>query len=175
MRTQTVHRLAGKVDLMMTGSGWWTMGDNWPPKGLFRRLERSNQALARRAAETFATYVGAPLVHAAHSGNLECRMPWSPAGYRGRFQGGAVITDARGTVLSRRERDEGPGFAIANVTPGRSEPIADPPDRFWLHNRGAVAAAVWNYQRLHGRRWYRRHVSGRPAANPGETRIRAAA
>jgi len=88
---------------------------------------------------------------------------------------GAVITDARGTVLSRREREEGPGFAIANVTPGRSEPIADPPDRFWLHRRGAVAAAVWNYQRLHGRRWYRRHVSGRPAATPGEARIRAAA
>ena len=85
------------------------------------------------------------------------------------------FTDAAGTVLARRDRSEGPGFAVAEITPGRSTPVAEAPDRFWLHKRGLFAAVTWNYQRLHGRRWYRRHTSGRPAAEPAKARIRATA
>jgi predicted amidohydrolase len=174
MRTQTVRRLAGKVDLVTAGSGWWSV-PQWPPKGYTRNAELDNAALARRASETFATYVGAPVIHAAHSGELNCDMPWMPVGFRGHFQGGAVITDAAGMVLARRDRSEGPGFAIAEITPGRSEPVAETPDRFWLHKRGAIGAFTWNFQRAHGRRWYRRHTSGRPAAEPAKARIRATA
>ena len=163
MRTQTVRRLRGRIDLALTGSGWWSMSENWPPRGLFRRLERANHRRALRAAETFARYVGAPVVHAAHAGPLECPMPWLPLPYRGRFEGGAIVTDAEGRVLARRDRDQGEGIAVAEVEPGRRPPLDQPPDRFWLHDRGAVAALAWNYQRLHGRRWYRRHVAGRPA------------
>ena len=162
MRTQTVRRLRGRIDLALTGSGWWSMSSNWPPSGLFRRLERANHARALRAAETFALYVGAPVVHAAHAGPLECEMPWIPLPYRGRFEGGAIVTNADGNVLARRDRDEGEGIAIAEVEPVRRLPLREPPDRFWLHDRGAVATFAWDYQRLHGRRWYRRHVAGRP-------------
>jgi hypothetical protein len=77
-------------------------------------------------------------------------------------QGGAVIADAHGRVLARRDRREGAGFALADVTPGRVAPSAEIPDRFWLHKRGAVATMLWHYQRAHGRRWYRRHTRGRP-------------
>jgi hypothetical protein len=42
--------------------------------------------------------------------------------------------------------------------------VHEPGSGFWLHRRGAPAAAVWHAQRWHGRRWYRRHVRGRPAA-----------
>ena len=132
MRTQTVRRLRGRVDLALTGSGWWSMSSNWPGQPLRRRLERANHERARRAAETFALYVGAPVVHAAHAGPLECEMPWLPLPYRGRFEGGAIVTDAEGRLLARRDR-------------------------------GAIAAFAWNYQRLHGRPRYRRHVAGRPA------------
>jgi len=162
MRTQTVRRLRGRIDLALTGSGWWSMSSNWPPRALFRRLERANRRRALRAAETFGLYVGAPLVHAAHCGPLECAMPWLPLPYRGRFEGGAIVTDADGNVLARRDRDEGEGIAVAEVRPGRRPPLREPPDRFWLHDRGAIEALAWNYQRLHGRRWYRRHVAGRP-------------
>src|SRR5918996_5850220 len=53
MRTQTVARLRGLVDLVLAGSGWWSQMER--PRGLFRRAEASNEALARRAAESFAT------------------------------------------------------------------------------------------------------------------------
>jgi len=171
MRTQTVRRLRNRIDLALTGSGWWSMSSNWPPRGLWRRLERGNHARALRAAEAFALYVGAPVVHAAHAGPLQCEMPWVPLPYRGRFEGGAIVSDAEGRVLARRDRDEGSGFAIAEVEPGRRQPLRQPPDRFWLHDRGPVAAFTWNYQRLHGRRWYSDHVAGRPAR---EVRTRAA-
>jgi predicted amidohydrolase len=172
MRSQTVRRLRGRIDIALTGSGWWSMSSNWPPAAMWRRLERANHERALRAAEAFALYVGAPVVHAAHAGPLECEMPWMPLPYRGRFEGGAIVADADGRVLARRDRDEGEGVAIAEVEPGRRPPLREPPDRFWLHDRGAIAAFTWEYQRLHGRPWYRRNVAGRP---PREVRPRVPA
>jgi predicted amidohydrolase len=172
MRTQTVRRLRGRIDLALTGSGWWSMSENWPPKAVFDRLEAANHRSAVNAAASFATFVGAPVVHAAHAGELRCAMPWLPLPYRGRFEGGTLITDARGNILDAIDRTDGEGFAIADLEPGRVEPIAQPPDRFWLHKRGAVAALAWNYQRLHGRPWYRKHVRGR-SARPSRERAAA--
>ena len=160
MRTQTVRRLAGRVDLALTGSGWWSFSDNWPVSA---DMERANQARAVKAAEDFALYVGAPVAHSAHCGPLECPQPWSPLPYRGRFEGAARIVDADGRVLAACDRDEGEGVIVADVEPGRRPPHRRAPDRFWLHPRGALATFAWHYQRLHGRPWYRRHVRGRPA------------
>jgi predicted amidohydrolase len=163
MRTQTVRRLRGRIDLALTGSGWWSLSENWPPRRLMRRLERANHRRALGAAESFALYVGAPVAHAAHAGELSCPMPWLPIPYRGHFEGGALVCDAEGTVLARRDREQGEGLAIADLEPGRREPLRETPNRFWLHRRGALAAFAWSYQRLHGRPWYRRHVRGRAA------------
>jgi len=158
MRTQTVRRLRNRVDLVLAGSGWWSMSESWPGQPFHRAMERRNAALAWKAAETFAQYVGAPVAHAAHSGRLSCPMPWMPLGYDGHFEGGAVVVDADGTVLARRRPDDGEGVVVADVEPRRIAPVLQPPDRFWLHRRGSIAAATWAYQRIHGRRWYREHV-----------------
>jgi predicted amidohydrolase len=169
MRSRTAQRLRGRVDLVLAGSGWWSVME-WPPKPLFRRMEARNAALARRAAESFSTYVGAPLAHAAHAGPLDCAMPWAPLRYSGHFEGATVVCDADGTVLAGRGWSDGEGVAIGDVTPERSQPLAQPPSRFWLHRRGLLPALTWNYQRLHGRRWYRRHVAGAPARPRGQER-----
>lgn len=156
MRTQTVRRLRGRIDLAMTGSGWWSIPDWWP-RTIFRRMERRNAATARQAAASFAGFVGAPVLHAAHVGSLRCRMPWLPLGYAGRFEGGTMIVAADGTVLAAA--DDGEGVVVADVSVGRSAPSSAAPERFWLHPRGALPAAAWHYQRVHGRRYYRRHVA----------------
>jgi predicted amidohydrolase len=160
MRTQTARRLRGRVDLLLTGSGWWSIPD-WPLVG--GRLEDGNWTLARRAAREFCLYVGAPLAHAAHAGELRCEMPWSPLEYVGRFEGETLVCDADGTVLAARSKSEGEGFAIAEVTPGRTAAQRQVPNRFWLHRRPPLTAFTWWYQRIHGRPWYREHVAGRPA------------
>jgi predicted amidohydrolase len=170
MRTQTARRLRGRIDLALTGSGWWSFSENWPPRALMERREAANHALAMQAAEAFALYVGAPVAHAAHSGELRCPMPWLPLPYEGRFQGGARIVDAEGRVVAARDRSDGPGIAIGEVEPGRRPPLREIPSRYWLHRRGAMGVLAWNYQRLHGRRWYRDNVFGRP---PRETTLPA--
>jgi predicted amidohydrolase len=159
MRAQTARRLRRRVDLVVGGSCWWSIPP-WPPQAVTRRLEAANARTAARAPIVFGRYVGAPVVHAAHAGPLECRLPWTPMPYRGQLQGGAVIADAHGEVLARRDAREGEGLALAEIEPRRTAPLDEVPDRFWLHRRGAVAALFWNYQRTHGRRWYRRHVRG---------------
>jgi predicted amidohydrolase len=129
MRMQTVHRLRGRIDLAMTGSGWWAV-PRWHPQALFRWLETRNAATAQHAAASFAGYVGAPVLHAAHAGALRCRMPWLPIDYSGRFEGGTMIVAADGTVLASCDQDEGAGVVVADVDIGRRAPKAEPPERF---------------------------------------------
>ena len=169
MRTQTVHRMRGRVDLVLGGSCWWSVPP-WPPRALTRRWEHANAATAAQVAAAFARLVGAPVAHAAHCGTVACRMPLTPLRYRGHFQGGAVITAADGTVLARRDRSQGAGFALAEVAIGRVDPPDEPPSGFWLHRRGPVPAACWTYQNWHGRRWYARRGHRSAATAPGATR-----
>jgi predicted amidohydrolase len=162
MRTQTVRRLQGRVDLVVGGSGWWSI-PLWPPTTVSRRIERRNARLASTVAERFARFVGAPVVHAANAGPIECDLPAVPGvRYRGVLEGGAVIADADGRVLARRTRREGAGFALADVAPRRVRPLENAPDRFWLHRRQLAAAAFWYAHRFHGRRYYSRHGAGLP-------------
>ena len=161
MRTQTARRLRGRIDVLMAGSGWWSI-PAWPPRRLFARMEKANGRTATTVAERMARFVGAPVVHGAHAGSFEYPMLGAPMTYRGHLEGGAVVADATGRALARRDRRDGPGFAIADVEPRRTTPLDEVPDRFWLHRRGLVPAFTWNYQRWLGRRWYARHTAHRP-------------
>ena len=161
MRTRTARRLRGRVDIVVGGSFWWSIPP-WPPAAVTRRREAANERLAVSAAPAMAEFVGAPVIHASHCGPLRCDMPWTPLAYDGHVEGGASVTDAHGRVLAFRDRREGEGFVIADVEPGRVTPARPIPDRFWLHRRDPIQWWAWNFQRLHGRRWYARHVRGRP-------------
>lgn len=151
LRTQTVKRLAGQVDLVLGGSGWWSV-PKWPS---LAGAEIRNARRATQAPQVFARHVGAPVVHAAHAGPLSCRFPGTPLTYRGHFEGGAQVCDASGKVLAFRGRERGNSVAVADVETGRAAP-APTPGRFWLQRRGAVAAFAWAHQNRHGRRVYRR-------------------
>jgi predicted amidohydrolase len=151
IRAQTVARLAGQADLILGGSGWWSI-PRWPFMG---GAAKRNHRRATEAAAVFARHVGAPVVHAAHAGEFSCRFPLTPVTYRGHCEGGAQICDATGKVLDFKGRDDGDSFAIADVNAVRSAGVLAS-DRFWLQRRGTVAALVWAYQNRHGRRVYGR-------------------
>lgn len=158
MRTATARRLAGRVDIVVGGSNWWSL-PAWRPRSVSSRMERSNARNSVAAPATFGRYVGAPVVHAAICGAVRCKMPELPrVPYEGHFQGGALVATADGEVLALRRRGEGSGVVVAEVEPQRVPPAAPVPSRYWLHRRGLLPAVVWNTERLHGRRWYRRHV-----------------
>ncbi|MBS9535315.1 carbon-nitrogen hydrolase family protein [Mycobacterium sp. M1] len=156
MRTQSVRRMRGRVDVVLGGSCWWSVPE-WPPHAVTQRWEEANAATAADVAPAFARLVGAPVAHAAHCGDVVCPMPLTPLTYRGHCQGGAVIVAADGQVLARRDRTAGPGFAMADVTIGRVTPLDEPPGGFWLHDRGPLPAVSWTYQNWHGKRWYAKH------------------
>lgn len=160
LRSQTAARLAGRVDMVLSGSAWWSIPP-WPPRPVLRWLERRNTTRAVLAPSVFARYVGAPVIHAAHAGDVSCPMPLAGFTYSGHCEGGASVSAPDGTVLALRRRADGPGVAIAEVTPARSTPTPVP-DRFWLQPRGAIAAAAWGYQNPYGRRQYRRSLAQRP-------------
>jgi predicted amidohydrolase len=163
MRTQTARRLRGRVDLIVGGSAWWSV-PAWPSRALMRRAEKSNAANASRVVGAMARAVGAPMIHASHSGPVESPLPWAPVLYRGHYEGATLVCDAEGRALARRASAEGAGIVLADLTPTRETPRDPVPSRYWMHRRGLVPAAVWAYQRVHGRRWYRRHAIHRPPA-----------
>lgn len=153
MRTQTVTRLRGQVDVVMGGSGWWSI-PSWP---LFGAAEARNRVRATSAPAVFARHVGSPVIHGAHAGAVPCRLLGTPLPYRGHFEGGAQICDADGRMLAFRHREQVEGFVMADVAPRRSH-LAVEGGRFWLQRRGALPAAFWAYQGVVGRRHYRRAV-----------------
>jgi len=163
MRTQTVERLRGAVDLVAGGSGWWSI-PAWPSRWLSAWHERRNAERATRAPQRFALHVGAPVIHAAHAGSFSCPWPGIPANYRGHYEGGAQVVDHNGRVLAFRDRADGEGVAAAKVEPRRGLGL-DSPDRFWLQKRGSIAALAWAHQNPHGRRQYRRNVSAAPSGD----------
>jgi predicted amidohydrolase len=163
MRTATAERLRSKVELVVAGSAWWSV-PQWRPSGAFARFEAANARTATSVASAMARSVGAPVVHAAHCGPVQCRMPLLPGfTYRGHYEGGACVVDGRGGVLAFRDAAKGPGCAIAEIEPGSTAPTLEIGRGFWMHPRGAIAAVSWAYQGAHGRWWYRRNALGRPA------------
>jgi predicted amidohydrolase len=172
MRTGTARRLAGRVDVVVGGSNWWSLPD-WLPRAVAGRMERRNARTALEAPSTFGRFVGAPVVHAAICGEVRCRMPELPGvPYTGRFEGGALVAARDGRILALRPRQEGSGVVVADVEVGRTAPATATPARYWLHRRGLVPAIVWNTERLQGRRWYRRNVRGLPPLSPSGARSR---
>lgn len=156
MRTGTARRLRGQVDLVIGGSCWWSMPTHYPlAKQLFEPRNADN-ALA--AVRDTARLIGAPVLHAAHCGQITCTMPGLPFGYRGHLEGNAAIIDADGRVLAHRSPRDGEGIVVAEVTPGARPAPAKIPQGFWLRRRGVLPAFAWHHQKLLGRRWYKRHV-----------------
>ncbi len=158
MRSQTARRLREKVDLIIGGSCWWSV-PQWVPKAVTGRWERENEQTALESVRSFAAYVGAPVIHAAHVGQIECSLPWTPLRYRGHYEAGSMIVDGSGKIVALRKRHQGPGIVLGDIEIERTEPQAAVPARYWLHLRGPIPTIAWNYQRWHGRWWHRKNVA----------------
>ncbi len=153
-RTATLRRLRGKVDLVVGGNFKWG-----PPRD--QPFYQANLTATRKWMDwtpRFARLLGAPVVEASHCGWLESKFPWLPMRWNTDICGSAVICDARGSVLARRDYTAGPGVIVADVEPGRIEPPSLIPSRFWIEDLDPMSKMIWHMQMCHGRRWYRKHV-----------------
>ncbi|MHA6794390.1 carbon-nitrogen hydrolase family protein [Pseudonocardia bannensis] len=160
-RRQTVTRLAGRVDVVLGGSGWWTV-PSWQPRRVFDAWDAANTARAAEAPGRFARHVGAPVVHASHSGEVSCPMPGLPLNYRGRYVPATGVWAADGTALAVAPTPE-PQVVLADLPLRRATPVP-PPASYWLTPPGPLPLFAWHQQRWHGRRWYAKHQRSAPAA-----------
>ncbi len=167
IRTRTVRRLRGRVDLVVGGSCWWTLPERRLP-GFPPELHRRNVSIMEATPGRFARLVGAPVVHAAHAGKLEGRLPLVPGfPYASHFLGETQIVDASGEILARMRHEDGEGFVTAAVDPGRAVPSEEVPGGFWIPDLPVQFRLLWHLQNLHGRcyrrlrthPWRRRHLS----------------
>lgn len=162
VRTQTVRRLRGRVDLLMTGSHWWSPPRGWPVLGAFMdEMQAQNEVYMRETPGAFARLVGAPLVHAAHVGTLNGPVSLVPGGrlrlpFRSVLMGETQIVDAAGRILARRTKEEGPGLLVGEVEPGAQAPAAACPDRFWIPAFTKRFKALWVHQNWASKPDYRR-------------------
>lgn len=160
VRSQTPRRLAGKVDLLMTGSHWWS-GPGWKP---FKRFEEKfnpgNLRMMHKTPGKLAALIGAPLLHAGHTGMLEGRFLTIPGiratvGTRTQLTGETQIIDGEGTLCAHRRFDEGAGVIVADIALGRRTPRATIPDRFWLPPKMGLGGVLWHHQNACGKSAYK--------------------
>lgn len=159
IRSASVQRLKGQCDLLMCGSHWWSTPDWKIIRPYMRHHERLNADHMFRAPGRFARMVGAPLLHAAHSGLLEGRYAFTSnlsVKMRTHLVGETQIVDANGSILARRRADEGVGIIFADVMLGRLAPIEPTPDSFWLEKLPPFVRALWITQNSVGKAIYAR-------------------
>jgi len=158
MRTMTARRLRGRVDVIMGGSCWWSIPDIVP--GFLRSpWESQNVFNTIGCVQDTARLIGAPVIHAAHSGNINCPfLGLPPLTYRGYYEGNAAIVNASGQVIASRRNEDGEGIVCAEISPVALPAQDDIPGRFWLRDRGILPAIAWHYHGWLGKSWYRRHV-----------------
>ena len=177
VRTRTARRLLGRVGLVLAGSCWWTLPDRRVP-GFPPRLHRWNRRTLRETPGRFARLLGVPVVHAAHAGTFEARLPLAPGfPYRSAYLGETQIVDGSGGILARMDAAAGEGFVVAEVEvdPG-GRPAAGIPDRFWIPHVPPAIRLVWGYQNLHGRIHHRRRMRRGPGGRcnlPWKVRARS--
>ncbi len=157
IRARTARRLLGRVGLVVGGSCWWTLPrarvPGFSPALLWRNVEIASQAPAK-----LARMLGVPVIHAAHAGDFECRLPLVPwFTYKSYYVGETQIVDATGIVLGHLSREDGEGIIVADIDiASKPEPLDPVPGRFWVPELPWQLRFAWRYKNWHGRRYYRK-------------------
>lgn len=162
IRSQTVRRLLGRIDVAVTGTHWWTMPSNWGnavDRGL-ATIGQYNRYLSENAPVEFARRLGVPVLQASHCGHFRTGFLTVPGlsnalPYDTHFVGATQIVDAAGHVLAQRRTDEGPGVVRARIELGAQEPVTELEDRFWIPELPWFLKAYWHHQNACAKRYYR--------------------
>lgn len=163
IRTQTIRRLIGKIDVAMTGSHWWTMPDNWGGfiNQTFAATAQYNRYMSENAPIEFARCLGAPVLHASHCGQFSTDFMFlsgvsKTLPYNTEFVGCTQIVDGHGHVLAYRQAQEGPGVVLADISLGAIVSRQETPHKFWLPGMPLAMRLYWYQQNLCGQSYYRK-------------------
>lgn len=163
IRNQTARRLVGRVDVVMTGTHWWTLPQNWGRvvDRAFGPLAQYNRYLSENAPTEFARRVGAPVLQASHCGSFRTDFMLVPglavtAPYDTHYVGATQIVDAQGHVLTSRSTTQGPGIVCADIEIGAQQPAEPIEETFWIPKLPLALRAYWHQQNVCAKSYYRR-------------------
>ena len=158
LRSQTARRLQGNIDVLIGGSHWWSIPENWP-RWFTRNMTAENSFNFISTVRDSARLLGVPVIHASHCGHFTSKHPSIPfIPYRGQLEGHAAIIDGHGNILAHRSKEEGEGFVIADITPGSVGSNLPVPAAYWLRSRGFMPTYSWILDGFFGRLWYKKNV-----------------
>lgn len=162
IRTQTVKRMQGKVDFLMTGSHWWTSPSNW----LFYKLwlqqpDVDNREIMRQTPSTLARLLGVANIHSAHTGKLDGIFPMYPGDTRGLMNenqliGETQIVDNQGNIVARLSQQDGPGVICADIDLTPAEASLPLPDRYWIPELSGLIKFNWYQQNWASKNIYKK-------------------
>ena len=162
IRSQTARRLLGRVDVVVTGTHWWSLPDNWGSviSRALAPLGQFNRYLSENAPVEFARRMGTPVLQASHCGHFRTNFQLAPGfgasvPYETECVGATQIVSADGRVLACRQAQEGPGVVVADIALGRQDPKHSLDNRFWIPELPAFLKAYWHQQNACGKAYYR--------------------
>lgn len=155
IRYQTLKRIAGKADLVLSVSCWWDLPMNIPPEG--EALRQYNQNLACEAPVTLAKLLGVPVIHATLCGTATAlNFPSAEKTQTRQFVGSAQIIDGNGLVLVKKHFSEGGGFVMSDVswnTSSRKRPD-NFPSKYWVYDLPDSYIHAWETANPIGKHYY---------------------
>lgn len=162
IRTQTLRRLQGEVDFMMTGSHWWSSPSNWSwLNSWLAKADTVNRAMLRSAPSELSRYLGVANIHASHCGKLVGRfplLPWAFAqiNHETVLLGETQIVRNDGTVAARLKQQDGPGVICVDIELTRKSIMPPVPNKFWIPEMPMMTKLYWWHQNIVGKRLYAR-------------------
>lgn len=155
IRYNTLKRMTGHVDLVLSGSCWWDLPVDAPPER--DALRQYNQSLALEAPVTLARLLGVPVIHANHCGKVTAtKFPSADRPQTRQFVGAAQIADGDGHVLERRHFTEGEGFVISDILWDitKRSGVREFPSDYWIPSLPDSYIHAWDTLNPQGKHYY---------------------
>lgn len=153
VRSGTARRLKDRVNMVVGGSGWWTLSDARPADDPYRKL---NLDILKAAPGRLARMLGVPVVHASHAGRFEgLAWPGEAVAYSSHYLGETQIVDGRGQMLARMSYEDGEGVVTADITLGViPRERMGIPDNFWIAEYPDSTKSRWEATLKSGHEYY---------------------
>ena len=155
IRYETLKRIAGKADLVLSGSCWWDLPIDAPSEK--ESLRQYNQNLALETPITLAKLSGIPVIHANHCGKVTAlNFPKADKMQTRQFVGAAQIADGSGHVLARKHFWEGGGFVISDISwdTAYRKRASDFPSKYWIPDLPDSYVHAWETVNPQGKHYY---------------------
>lgn len=163
IRTQTVKRLQGNIDFLMTGSHWWTTATNcWNSvQKLAKTMDKRNRSMLSRTPARLSKMLGVANIHASHCGEIKGLFPLLPGrlldlNFETELIGETQIVDNQGNSVARRLASEGPGVITADIELTRQSASMALPERYWIPNLSLIVKMYWWQQNYVAKGIYKR-------------------